>query len=394
MNKTTVTPSKKITRLRATNVADEKYTGSEPVWNNEVAMALSGAAYTTALRNSLFFYNYYFCQKELRRYVIDWVALQPSIPNTIAIAYAKTPANATNMTACGIARAFHVGMPLRQRETEYMHSVINNAIQFDAVAENSIDDDDNTMGLPKAPTKTIQHRLKDIAKTHIAYIQGMQDDMICGSDTAFNLYAYLQEQNVPQVMIKQISLVFESDYDEFKAGTGLTIIDEQLTEAYSHLNKSGVTRYTKFYTALAVDFARYTQVKKATRAARTKRVPNKDKLVSKLKYMRESKDLKLVSVNPTDIIGATQLWVYETKKRKIFVYNAGDHDTLGVKGTTITGFSNITSTGKTLRKPNEQLAEFLKANKVALRKYINSISTVDTNATGRINADTILLKVI
>jgi hypothetical protein len=66
---------------------------------------------------------------------------------------------------------------------------------------------------------------------------------------------------------------------------------------------------------------------------------------------------------------------------------------LGVKGTSITGFDEIKSVQKTLRKPEEQLKEFKAAGKVQLRKFLEDIKAVDIKLNGRINEDTILLKV-
>jgi hypothetical protein len=103
--------------------------------------------------------------------------------------------------------------------------------------------------------------------------------------------------------------------------------------------------------------------------------------------------LKLVSVNPADIIGAKELWVFNTKTRKLGKYVAAEYQELGVKGTSITGFDEKQSVAKTLRKPEEQLKEFKSAGKVALRKFLEDIKAVDIKLNGRINEDTVLLKV-
>ena len=104
--------------------------------------------------------------------------------------------------------------------------------------------------------------------------------------------------------------------------------------------------------------------------------------------------MKLVSINPVDIVGAQELWVYNTKSRKIGKYVAEDMGgALSVKGTTITGYNANNSVQKTLRKPLEQLTEFKAAGKVQLRKFIDDIKAVDIKLNGRINEDVILLKV-
>ena len=102
-----------------------------------------------------------------------------------------------------------------------------------------------------------------------------------------------------------------------------------------------------------------------------------------------------MSINPVDIIGAQELWAYNTKTRKLFRYIADS--TLGplnVKGTSIMGFDEVKSVGKTLRKPEDKLKEFAKASKVQLRKFLDDIKATPTVGNGRINADMILLRAI
>ena len=48
---------------------------------------------------------------------------------------------------------------------------------------------------------------------------------------------------------------------------------------------------------------------------------------------------------------------------------------------------------KKLRKPEQLLPDVLNGGKVFLRNVMDSIRAVDSKLTGRINADTILLKV-
>ena len=101
----------------------------------------------------------------------------------------------------------------------------------------------------------------------------------------------------------------------------------------------------------------------------------------------------MVSINPADIIGAKELWIFNIKTRKLGKYVANEYMELGVKGTSITGYNENQSVQKTLRKPEDQLKEFKAAGKVALRKFLEDIKAVDIKLNGRINEDTILLKV-
>jgi hypothetical protein len=48
---------------------------------------------------------------------------------------------------------------------------------------------------------------------------------------------------------------------------------------------------------------------------------------------------------------------------------------------------------KTILKPVDKLKEFKAAGKIALRKFMDEINATDTKMNGRINEETILLKV-
>jgi hypothetical protein len=135
------------------------------------------------------------------------------------------------------------------------------------------------------------------------------------------------------------------------------------------------------------------QEAKVNRAPRAKKAVPAEKIVGKLKYMKQNEPLKLVSINPADIIGAKELWVFNTKTRKLGRYLAKEYSELSVKGTSIINFDENTSVQKTVRKPEEKLKEFKAAGKVQLRKFLDDINATDTKMNGRVGEDTVLLKV-
>ena len=169
---------------------------------------------------------------------------------------------------------------------------------------------------------------------------------------------------------------------------------EQLKEGYSHYSKTQLKKITAFYQEVVSACNMLMQEAKVNKKPRAKKPTDKAKLVAKLKYLKTDEQLKLVSINPVDIIGAQELWVYNTKSRKLGKYVAEDlGGALSVKGTSIVGFKEADSIQKTLRKPQEQLNEFKASGKVALRKFLDDIKAVDIKLNGRINEDVVLLKV-
>jgi len=172
-----------------------------------------------------------------------------------------------------------------------------------------------------------------------------------------------------------------------------TTKDEQLKEAYSHLSKVQLRKITAFYQEIVSACEMLAQEAKVNRKPKAKKAVPAEKIVAKLKYKKADEPLKLVSINPADILGAKELWTYNTKTRKLGKYVAEEFRDLGIKGTTITGFSEAKSVQKTLRKPAEHIKAFKDAGKVVLRKFLEEINAVDTRMNGRINEDIILLKI-
>ena len=131
-----------------------------------------------------------------------------------------------------------------------------------------------------------------------------------------------------------------------------------------------------------------------SRKPRQRKQKSPEQLVSKLKYLDKFEELKLESVSPKDIIGALQLWVYNTKSRKLGCYNAEDAGGLSVKGSTILNFNESKSTHKKLRKPEVTVPQVLNGGKVYLRNALDEIKAVASPLNGRLNTDTILLRTI
>jgi hypothetical protein len=168
----------------------------------------------------------------------------------------------------------------------------------------------------------------------------------------------------------------------------------QLREGYSHLTKKDAAAYLEALETLHGACNMVIDASKATRKTRIKKPIAKEKLISKIKYLAKDDKLQIVSVNPLELLDASEVWVYNIKTRKLGKYVADEYaKTLGVKGTTLVGFDESKSIQKTLRKPAETLKEFKKASKVKLRKFMEEIKTTDIKLNGRLNADTIILKV-
>ena len=166
-----------------------------------------------------------------------------------------------------------------------------------------------------------------------------------------------------------------------------------MKEGYSHIAKKNLRKLVDFYSEIISACDMLGQEAKVNRKPKAKKAVPAEKVVAKLEFKKTDEATKLVSINPTDIVGAKELWVYNIKTRKIGKYVAAEFADLSVKGTSIIGFDENKSVQKTLRKPVEQLKAFKIAGKVQLRKFLDDINAVDIKMNGRINEETILLRV-
>jgi len=245
-------------------------------------------------------------------------------------------------------------------------------------------------------TPSIQERLREVAlgmteEIEKAY-ESFQTDPENFDPKAFKVLNLLKSQQAKAAHARIIKEFYARDLaelEELASGNA----DEQLKEGYSHRSKKQIKNFIAFLTEIKTACEMLAQEAKVNRAPRAKKTVPAEKVVGKMKYLKTNEPLKLVSINPADILGAKELWVFNIKTRKLGRYVASEFSDLGVKGTTITGFDEFKSIQKTVRKPEEKLKEFKTAGKVALRKFLDDINATDTKMNGRINEDTLLLKV-
>lgn len=389
-------PRKQAPKTRNPAYSDEKYTGREPVWDTERAEKMPQAEFDHFLRKSFSYYNYYYSQKDLKKHAVKWMQENKYTKLQVS-AFIRSSDRSMPMTAYGLLMAHKQGMPFREKELAYFKTQIESAIAAaDAEPEETATGARRTAEAVVAVTvkaPTIQDRLNEKTSEHLAHFEGLYDEVVEGKAVDPKAFDYFTANTVPQSQLGKFEALF--DRHRMYLNTAIDKLDEQIVEGYRHMKAADFKRHLTFLDAMQTAIDQYRNVKKATKKARVKRAPTKEKIVSKLKYMKEEKILKLVSINPVDIIGAQELWTYNTKTRKLFRYIADStFGPLNIKGTSIIGFNEANSVGKTLRKPEEKLKEFGKASKVQLRKFLEDIKATPTMGNGRINADMVLLRAI
>lgn len=256
-----------------------------------------------------------------------------------------------------------------------------------------------TAVLERAPPVTLMVKPKrDIVTSKrekcselIGELQGLEDQL---GDVS--ILEFFKSNNVAKEYIQSIEELYRPRLKELQEV--LTTKDEQLKEAFRGYSRKELKAMIAWYERLLEDCQAYRMVKVATRkpSIRKSRPKPPEKIVARIKYLKHSDSLNIASVDSKKLIGCNQVWLYNTKYRKLIVYHASEQDKeITVKGAYLVGWDPKTSFQKTLRWPEEQLAEFQKTvGRIALRKFMQDIKSRPSPLRGGVGPDTLILKVL
>lgn len=242
------------------------------------------------------------------------------------------------------------------------------------------------------PVANIQDRLREKVSEIAGDLEGAIDDFILSDYKDSKSPFSLMQDRAKGVHANRIIEIFKKRRNEFDVV--LNTKDTELREGYCNFSKPALKKLIAYCDMIITDAMKIAGESKATRKPRKRKTKTPDQIVSKMNYLAESKEYKLKSILPKQIIGAVQLWVFNVKTRSLGVYHAEDASGFSVKGSTVLNFSESKSISKRLRKPEETLPDVLSGGKVTLRNILGNLSTKESLLTGRLNKDTIILRAI
>jgi hypothetical protein len=344
-----------------------KYLGGEP----EPIVDYSSISYAKALN----WYNYMCTVDDAREYIKEY------LKENNRIAQSKLVSKVTDtriITTVGwIARLSSRGSVLPQDTYDFFERKLNEMLV-------------HTQKIPEKveqPTETVsvRDRMRERASEIIGDIECIID-----SGENFSAYEWLKKNSIPASYASMIISHYTPWFNELNEAVNNP--DAQLKEAYSKFTKAKLKQRWDFINSIITDCAKYSDVSKKIKKVQKPRSVSNEKLLKNLKYQKEDKNYKIASVNPEKIIGARELWTFNTKYKFITIFRAIDRGGFSVKGTTITNFDEKTSICKsTGRKTEELIASLCSSNKTTCEKLVQPLK--DAYFSARINENTILLKI-
>jgi len=240
-----------------------------------------------------------------------------------------------------------------------------------------------------SPMQRLQNKIDD---TIMQDLLDLEDQWMNGEKATIDIYKLFQTHSLSGSATLPVRKVIEGwllDYEDayYKR-------DDDAVEGYSHLKKTELNHRIKSCQEMLLDLDKIQSAKKANRKVRKPKIKSADKQVARVQYKKEDNDFKLVSINPILLIGSRRLYAFNAKYKLLIEYCTQSANGFEISGSTIKNFDKVNSRQVTLRKPDEMIP-------VALKKTINQIdtewkklTTKTSTPNGRINKDTILLRVM
>ena len=279
-----------------------------------------------------------------------------------------------------ILRGAKISEEHQKRLNDNITILINNVVLEETVEKET-----------KRVVVNIQDAIKQKTKEYIGDLEGAVDEFI-KEDKEFSLYNDFKGKQIPAPYVSDVKVWAEKKLEEYNEV--ISSKDSQLVEGYSNFNKKKLKAIVKLFEQFIEDCDKYGQFKKANRKPRAVRQRPPAQQVKNIKYKVKDDELNIESEKPVDLIGAAQVWVFNTKTRKLAVYTSESSQGMQVKGTTLQNWDPEKSKQKTLRKPEEQIKDLMSSGKVKLRTFMDSIKSKEGTVNGRINIDTVILKIM
>lgn len=372
-----VTPKATSRRGKASRLMEEKHIGFETTdWENVTDAEV-------AMRDTLRHYGYFYDVKTAFKWASDWV--KKHMPKSHKSFKAAEPWR-VSMTAGGLARMHMNGAPLDEKRLNFLKKKIQETVEAgEQNLKSKKSEEVDKTPKRKSPMELVNEKTSDFIGETEAVL-----DKWTEAPEDYSMFDELQKIDAAYVTAKAVADYYAPIRDEIALLVSKK--DKDLLEAYSHMPARQRSKYLKFLDALVTDAEKYAATKKAVRKTRKKKAPSVGAQVSKVKCLKDSAEHKIASISPTEIVGASELWLFNTKYRTMSRLVSSAKTGFTVKGTTVQDVDLEQSGKKKLRKPDEFFAETTKTTKAKLNKVYKSLTTKESATTGRINTDTIIFK--
>ena len=402
---------KKKHRGNGIAAVDEKYTGAEPVWDDWQSWPVS--KFHNERTRALHFYNYYSNAKELKPAVIEWMESHGYTKEQIR-AVKNAPDYFPGITVGSLCSAMNRGMPALHPELQayldtlpgcsgsvvvsdevFVRERIDHAILEGSKPENETQDDGKPKIKKVAGPSPIELMRRKVQATIIQDLDVLMDSWMDLKEgdvlPTFDIYEKMKGHSLPALCTEQVKRWIAKHRDEMKAALEGT--DADLVEGYSYLSKKQLRERVEALTTMIEDLNKFKAAVKATKAPREKKLPAATKQIEKLRYLKDSPEFKITSINPVRLVGAFRVLTFDTRNRYLCDYYAAGGKGFQFSGSKLKNVDESRLRAKRLRKPEKDLQTFISGSQKQIEKLWAELTTKEAKQNTRINEHMVILRV-
>ena len=368
----TIATKKKVVRVSRgeSYYINKKYYGEEPTWG------VDGYKF---IYNAFNWYNTMAEEDEVRLYINDY--LKSIKADTEVKKLARVPFMRIPRGSAAVVRIHSRAGPV---DAEMLDRAKVNILEcITKYSEQEKKDDTNVVRLS----------VQDHVTNKVSEFIGEIEEILDKGALDFSMYTSLQSNSFPAALSTRVADYYRPIQQEI--ADAIAKKDPQLVEAYASYTKPQMKAKLALYTGIVDDCDKHSGNLRKARKPRKKKAVSPAKKLKVFQYQKEDAALKISSVNPESVLGAQELWTFNTKSKVLSVFRARGPAGLEVNRTAIGGYDVDTSMSKKIgRKTDEVLKSVTTSGKVALRKLFDTINTDQLKFVDRLNSNTILLKVV
>ena len=377
MAKAVVRKKSPVRKSNSSKTLEEKHIGSEVTDWAEVT--------ERKVAECLRYYGYFYDYKDASRWALSWVKKHMSKKDATHFAAAEDWRVSPTLGA--LCKMMSNGAVFDEKRMEWIHIKIDGVI----AAGKSKKEDTNVV-VANFVRRSIQDILKEKTSDFIAEIELVIDNYYNGVYTDIDNYSVYNELKKTDAAYNTAKAVADY-YTPLKAELTELITQKtpDLIEAYEKMPLKQRKEYLKLVTLIIDDAEKYMASKKAVRKTRAKKPVSASQQVSKVSYLKDSAEFKLTSIDPASVVGASEVYLFNSKYRTLIRLVSSARDGFTIKGTTIQNIDIEASGKKKLRKPEDFFTQAGNTRPKMSKAYLD-IKTKPSEANGRINCETLIYK--
>lgn len=218
------------------------------------------------------------------------------------------------------------------------------------------------------------------------------EDAVDNYQNGFDPYQFFVSQSIPQNYVKQIVEFYRPQLMEVHDAYQKT--SDDVVQAYKCFSRTELKKFGLFLKAIVDDGERYVGNAKKERRPRKKKARSTASILKYFKCQQNSVELKVSSEDPSKIIGASAVYVLNTKNNILTMFVAADDKGLTVSRTSIANYDEKQTISKRVgRKVESVIKQILEGTKKSRLKVLEKVATEATSVSDRVSENHIILKV-